>query len=443
MGNYVPSTEQEKTEMLREIGFTSYDDLFRSIPAELRLKRKLNLPDGCSEMEIRRKMNKIASKNTVFDTVLRGAGAYRHYIPSVVKSIASKEEFVTAYTPYQAEISQGILQAIFEFQTMMCDLTGLNASNASVYDGATAAAEAVAMCKERGKTKVLLSASANPQVIETIKTYCNAAGTPFDVISLSEGLTDAQKLKDNLCTDTACFYVEQPNFFGLYEDIDALSEIIHTKGAKLIVGCNPIALGIIKTPGECGADIAVGEGQPLGLPLSFGGPYLGFMTCTEKLMRKLPGRIVGETTDGSGNRAFVLTLQAREQHIRREKASSNVCSNEALCALTAAAYLSTMGPEGLKSAAIQCTSKAHYFAQKLCEIKGFSMKFHGEYFHEFVSNCPKSPQAILNALEERGILGGLPLKGELEGSILWCVTELVTKEEIDRTVMIIKEVCEK
>jgi glycine dehydrogenase subunit 1 len=438
MGSYIPSTEKEQKEMLSAAGFDSMDSLFSQIPASVRLNRLLDLPQGLSELEVRRKMNGIAAENTVFPTVFRGAGAYRHYIPAAVTRITSNETLLTAYTPYQAEISQGILQSIFEYQTMICELTGMDVSNASVYDGANAAAEAAAMCRDRRRTTVYVSSAAHPDTIRTMRTYAFGANTEIRLVPTANRATDAAALKEMLEEDNtaACFYLQQPNYYGTIEDAQTLGEIAHAAGAKFIMGCNPIALAVLKTPAECGADIAVGEGQPLGMPLGFGGPYLGFMACKKPLMRRLPGRIVGETTDAAGNRAFVLTLQAREQHIRREKALSNICSNEALCALTAAVYLSTMGPNGLKNAAEQCYSKAHYAAQKISAIKGFELKNTSEFFHEFVTACPNSEQTLLK-LEQHGILGGLPLS---DGELLWCVTELNSKEEIDRLAELLQEV---
>lgn len=422
--------------MLREIGYDSFDALFAHIPEEAKVK-SLNLPSGLSEMEAIEEMDRLAGKNIVFKHIFRGAGAYNHYIPAIVQSVVSKEEFVTAYTPYQAEISQGILQSIFEYQTMICELTGMDASNASVYDGATAAAEAVAMCKERKRTTAYVSAASNPQVIQTIQTYCYGSNTKVVVVPEKDGVTDIQALKEALDDESACFYMQQPNYYGNLEDAGTLGEITHEAGAKFIMGCNPIALAMIKTPAECGADIAVGEGQPLGLGLSFGGPYLGFMAATAKMTRKLPGRIVGETVDRDGKRAFVLTLQAREQHIRREKASSNICSNQALCALTAGVYLSAMGAEGMKQVASLCVSKAHYLQEKLSEA-GLERRDTQPFFHEFVTVCPGKSAEILLELEKNGILGGLMLS---EDEILWCATEKNTKAEMDAVCGIVKEVC--
>ncbi|MDL2294499.1 aminomethyl-transferring glycine dehydrogenase subunit GcvPA [Ruminococcaceae bacterium OttesenSCG-928-D13] len=436
MGHYLPSTEAQQQEMLRAIGLSAPGDLYAAAPAALRLSDGPNIPAGKSELEIRRAFEVMAAKNTVYPTIFRGAGAYRHYIPSIVSTVTGKETFLTAYTPYQAEMSQGILQSIFEYQTMICELTGMDASNASVYDGASAAAEAVAMCRDRKRSKALVSAAANPDVIETIKTYCWAAGTEVALVPERDGATDLDALKALLADDVACIYVQQPNYYGIIEDGAALCEAAHAAGAKTIMGVNPIAAALLKTPGECGADIAVGEGQPLGMPLAFGGPYLGFMACTAAMTRKLPGRIVGQTADAEGRRAFVLTLQAREQHIRREKASSNVCSNQALCAMTAAVYMAAMGPGGMEKAASQCASKAHYLAAELEKI-GFKRVHGGEFFHEFVTGCPVDAAALEKKLGENGILGGLTLEN---GDILWCATEMNTKDEIDRLVALAKEV---
>lgn len=435
MASYVPSTREERQEMLHTVGVSDYRELYRDVPAEMYLEKGLNLPDGMSELEVRQKMTAMAAKNKVFPTVLRGAGAYDHYIPSIVKYIPAKEEFLTAYTPYQAEMSQGILQTIFEYQTDICELTGMDVSNASVYDGATAAAEAAAMCRDRKRRVTLISGAAHPDVIQTVKTYCYGTGDELRVIPAKDGITDVEAMKGLLTPDVASVYIQQPNFYGQFEDAQTIGQLVHENGSVYTMGCNPIALAIMKTPKDCGADIAVGEGQPLGMPLSCGGPYLGFMASTGKYMRKLPGRIVGQTVDSEGNRAFVLSLQAREQHIRREKASSNICSNEALCALTAGVYMAAMGPEGMAQAAEQSMAKAHYLAEALCAIGGVSLVYPGPFFHEFVTTMPKA-DAVLEALEKAGILGGLPIP---EG-ILWCATEKVSKAELDRTAAIVREV---
>ena len=437
MGSYVPSTQAERLEMLKAIGLNDYKDLYRDVPAEMYLDAPLNIPHGMSELEVANAVSAMAAKNKVFSTILRGAGAYDHYIPSIVKYIPAKEEFLTAYTPYQAEMSQGILQSIFEYQTMICELTGMDVSNASVYDGATAAAEAAAMCRDRKRRVTLISGAANPDVINTVRTYCYGTNDELRIIPTKDGKTDLEALKEMLAAgDVASVYIQQPNFNGLFEDADAIGEAVHAANAMYIMGVNPTALAIMKTPADCGADIAVGEAQPLGMPLSYGGPYLGFMATLNKHMRKLPGRIIGETVDSNGDRAYCLALQAREQHIRREKASSNICSNEALCALIVGVYCSAMGPQGLASVASQSMSKAHYLATELCKIPGVSMKYTGEYFHEFVVEMPKVDE-VLKALEGAGILGGLPV----EGGVLWCATEKATKADLDKAVAIVKEVC--
>ena len=435
MGSYVPNTPDQRKAMLDTIGVASVEDLFRSVPQEMLVGDGLHLPAGLSELEVRAKVTALAEQNRVYKTILRGAGAYRHFIPAVVKSAISREELVTAYTPYQAEISQGILQAIFEYQTMICMLTGMDVSNASVYDGGTAAAEAITMCKDRKRTKAYVSACVNPDVLATMQTYCFGSDTELEMIPEKDGRTDLEALKAMVGADAACVYIQQPNYYGNVEEAAAIGEAVHAAGAKYIMGVNPIACAILETPAACGADVAVGEGQPLGLDLAFGGPYLGFMAATKAMFRKLPGRIVGQTHDVDGNTGYVLTLTAREQHIRREKASSNICSNQALCAFAAGVYLTAMGEEGLRQAATLSMSKAHYLAGELEKI-GMKRRHSGEFFHEFVADCP-APEAVLKALDAQGILGGLPV----EGGILWCATELVTKEELDRTVAILKEVC--
>ena len=436
MASFIPSTPEERLEMLKAIGLNDYRDLYKDVPAEMILEDgALNIPEGKSELEVNRAVTAMAAKNRVFSTVLRGAGAYDHYIPSIVKYIPAKEEFLTAYTPYQAEMSQGILQSIFEYQTGICEITGMDVSNASVYDGATAAAEAAAMCRDRKRRVTLISGAAHPDTINTVRTYCYGTNDELVVVPAKDGKTDLEALKGLLNAGVASVYVQQPNFYGLFEDTDAIAEAVHEAGAMFILGCNPIALGLMKSAREQGADIAVGEAQPLGMPLSYGGPFLGFMATTAKHMRKLPGRIVGQTVDAKGDRAFVLSLQAREQHIRREKASSNICSNQALCALTAGLYLAAMGPAGLAQAAKQSMSKAHYLAAELCKLPGVAMAYEGEYFHEFVTVMPKAEE-VLTALENADILGGLPV----EGGILWCATEKISKAELDKAVAIVKEV---
>jgi glycine dehydrogenase subunit 1 len=440
MGSYLPNTGAGRREMLAAMGRSSVEELFSAIP-EKALSPELSLPPGMAEMELAKEMGGLAAENRVFPRIFRGAGAYRHYIPAAVKRICANETFLTAYTPYQAEISQGILQSIFEYQTMICELTGMDLANASAYDGASAAAEGVNMCRDRARGTVYVSAAAHPQTIQTIKTYCGAYGAPVLIVPAGEdGKTSAEALAGFLAEEgaagtAACLYIQSPNFFGLMEDLPRFAGIVHHAGALLVAGVNPVSLGICESPGVLGADIAVGEGQPLGLPLAFGGPYLGFMACRSALMRRLPGRIVGETNDSGGQRAFVLTLQAREQHIRREKASSNLCSNQAHCALTAAVYLSVMGEDGFAELSRQCHAKAVYAAGRISSLPGYSLVYGGEFFNEFVTRCPDT-EKTLALLESRDILGGYPLARD---RILWCVTELNSKADIDELAAILKE----
>ena len=436
MGSYIPSTREERLAMLESIGMHSFDELYADIPEALRLKDGLSLPSGLSELEVAQKIEEIAGKNTRFSHIFRGAGSYQHYIPAIVKQVTSKEEFVTAYTPYQAEISQGLLQSIFEYQTMICELTGMDVSNASVYDGATAAAEAAAMCRDRKRGTICVSASVDPKTISVIRTYCFGSGAPLVILPEKDGLTDMESWNAMDTSSIACLIIQTPNYHGLIEDGASIANAVHNSGAKLIASCNPIALGLLETPGEFGADVAVGEGQPLGLPMGFGGPYLGFMASTKDMMRKLPGRIVGQTADVDGKRAYVLTLQAREQHIRREKASSNICSNEALCAMTAAVYLSAMGSAGLEKVAASCMANARYLLEELTAL-GFTRKYTGEFFHEFVTICPCDAAVLSEKLAAHGYLSGL-VTGQSE--MLWCTTEMNTKSEIDGLIAVIKEV---
>ena len=436
MGTFVPNTKAQQQEMLKEIGFEKLDDLFAHIPDAVKFKEELDLPSGMSEMEAGKQIRKIAAKNRIYETVFRGAGAYRHYIPAIVGSVLSNETLQTAYTPYQAEISQGVLQSIFEYQTMICDLTGMDVSNASVYDGGTAAGEAVAMCRGRKSNKALVSACIQPSVMKVIETYCFGNEMELAVIPEKDGKTDVEALKELMTDDTSCVLIQHPNYYGSLEDAEEIGKIAHSvKNCRFIMSVNPITLGTMKTPREYGADFAVGEGQPLGLPLAFGGPYLGFMASIDSVKRSLPGRIVGQTVDHNGKTGYVLTLQAREQHIRREKASSNICSNQALCALAVGVYLSAMGSEGLKNVATQCYSKAHYMAAELSRA-GFEIE-NEEFFHEFVTCSEKKAADVIKALDDDGILGGLPLD---DNRILWCCTEMNSKADIDRAVAVVKEV---
>ena len=434
MSGYVVNTKAEQQEMLQTLGMNSLDDLYVSVPEAAKLK-ELNIPEGKSELEVSREMKELAEKNTVFKHIFRGAGAYNHYIPAIVKSVTGKEEFLTSYTPYQAEISQGILQSIFEYQTQMCELTGLDVSNASVYDGAVATAEAVFMVQERKRSDILVADTVNPQVLRVIRTYCESRNVNIITVK-SKGLAvNPESVKELLNEGIAGVLIQSPNFFGIIEDVEGIAKVAHEAGAKVIMQTNPIALALLKNAREVDADICVAEGQPLGLPLSYGGPYLGIMTCKKELMRKLPGRIVGQTADKNGNRAFVLTLQAREQHIRREKASSNICSNEALCAMTASVYCAALGPDGLRQVAVNSASNAHYLAQELGKLKGFKLVSDKPFFNEFLMKCPRDCHQIIDKLAEKGYLGGLPINN----NILWCATEMNSKAEIDEMIKIIRE----
>ncbi|MBQ3849470.1 MAG: aminomethyl-transferring glycine dehydrogenase subunit GcvPA [Clostridia bacterium] len=437
MKSYVPNTQKERQEMLAEIGMKSMDDLFADIPADLKLSRPLDLPDALSESELRDLLNAYTIMNEEGGPLFRGAGAYRHYIPSVIPQLVARSEFYTAYTPYQAEMSQGMLQSLFEYQTMICRLTGLDAANASVYDGATAAAEAMLMLRDnKRKKKILYSAGLNPDVITVMKTYGHCAEMELVEIPLdSNGVTDVDAIAANM--DGAAGYIgATPNYFGNIEPMSKAAEAVHAKGGLLVSYVNPITLGVLARPADYGADIAIGDGQPLGLPLAFGGPYVGFMACTQKLMRNLPGRIAGQTTDAEGNRVFVLTLQAREQHIRREKASSNICSNQMLCAIMTSMYCSVMGPNGMREVGEQNVAKAHMFAKKLCEIKGIKLRWpNTPFFNEFVIDV-ENAKDINDALANYSITGGLVLK---DGGMLWCVTEMNCADEFDFVCDIIQD----
>lgn len=443
MGRYIPNTDQDQQEMLERLGLHSIEQLYEDIPSEVRLRRHLDLPTPLSEMELMRHMRDIAAKNDTVEEYVcfLGAGVYDRYIPSVVKHVLARQEFYTAYTPYQPEISQGTLQAIFEYQTMVCELTGMDVANASMYDGASALAEAVCMaCQATGREKVLIARSVHPQSREVIGTYSRFRGIKVQEVGYDDGRVDIEELKQLMTHDIAAVVVQNPNFFGVIEFLEEIAEITHHFGGLTIVSANPISLAVLKPPGQCGADIVVGEGQPLGSPLNFGGPYLGFMATTQKLMRKMPGRIVGQTVDLLGKRAFVLTLQTREQHIRREKATSNICSNQALNALAATVYLSVLGREGLKEVALLSTRKAHYAFKKLISEAGCSPVFSASFFDEFLVKVPVRVEELNRELLRRGIIGGYAVEKdypELEGGWLVAVTEKRTREEID---MLVSEV---
>jgi len=434
---YSPHTDKDKKEMLAAIGAASSEDLFKAIPKELRVQ-KLDLPEGISELELKKLIIEKTGKNYSTQKLnsFLGGGAYEHYIPQAVESIISRGEFLTAYTPYQAEASQGTLQAIYEYQSLICELTGMDVANASMYDGASALAEAVLLAvRETSRDRVIFSSSLHPEYKQVIRTYLEGYKIEFVEIPHSGGLFDESALKKESNDRTACVIVQNPNFFGCIEKVEKIESICHSAGALLIACVNPISLGVLKSPGEYNADIAVGEGQPLGIPLSYGGPYLGFFAVKEKHMRKMPGRIAGMTKDIEGKRGFVLTMQAREQHIRREKATSNICTNEGLMALAACVYLSLIGKEGIKEIARQNVLKSHYMKDELLKLSGFKMAFDAPSFNEFVLSCSREPDKIIGDLLKHGIIGGLPLGKfypEMKNCMLVCVTETKTKEEIDK-----------
>lgn len=435
---YIPNTKDDEQRMLEVIGVDSIDDLFSDIPEDIRLNRELDLKPSMSELEVANYIKKLAESNTTIDnlTCFLGAGAYDHYIPSIVKHITSRSEFYTSYTPYQAEISQGTLQYIFEYQTLICNLTGMDVSNASLYDGGTAIAEAAFMASNISRrNKVLVSKTVNPEYRKVLKTYAHLQQIEVVEIDEEEGVTDLDQLKNHVDDKTAAVIVQSPNFFGIIEDLETIGEIAHSqKRTMFITSVDPISLGILKTPGSLGADIVVGEGQSMGMPLSFGGPYLGFMATKKAHMRKLPGRIVGETVDVDGNRAYVLTLQAREQHIRREKATSNICSNQGINTLAAAVYLVTLGKEGLREVATQATQKAHYAYEQITKSGKYKPLFDKPFFKEFAVTSSVDAEKINEKLLEEKILGGYSLGREYpqyKNGILYAVTEKRTKEEID------------
>lgn len=431
MASYVPGTNEERVEMLKKAGFSDMESLFAHIPEALRLKGKLDIDDGMNEADAEQKVGALAEKNIVFRHVFKGAGAYNHYIPAVVSSVTSRNEFVTAYTPYQAEISQGVLKSIFEYQTLICRLLDMDVANASVYDGATATGEAVLMCAERKKNTVLVSACLNPQVKMVVKTYCASYG--FNVVESSE--KDGRTQIDGIDSDVFAVVFAQPNYYGCIEDSESIVKKAHDAGAKCIMNVYPAAMPMLKTPGEAGADVAVGDGQCLGMPLSFGGPYLGFMAASHSMMRKLPGRIVGKTQDGEGRDAYVLTLQAREQHIKRERASSSICSNQALCALTATVYMSAMGKTGMKEVAESCYSNAHYLADRFRDI-GIKIEF-DNFFSEFVTVHDGSVREISEKCMDAGFLPGHAIDGIDGTRLLWCTTEMNYKDEMDKLAEIV------
>lgn len=434
---YFPHTQEDLDVMLKKVGVGSLDELFSEIPESIRFKGDYDLPSAMSEMEIRHFFEQLGKKNEQL-TVFAGAGVYDHYTPSIVPNIIQRSEFLTSYTPYQAEISQGTLHYIFEYQSMMAELTGMDISNASMYDGSTATAEAVLMAVANAKkaNKVLVSGTIDPKVLRVIRTYAHFQNIEIELIAEKNGVTDKADMEQKIAAGgVAGVVVQQPNYYGIVEDYSGFADTCHDNKALFVMNSIAADLALLKTPREWGADIAVGDGQSLGIPMSFGGPYVGYMCCTEKLMRKMPGRIVGATQDNRGQRAFVLTLQAREQHIRRQKATSNICSNQSLMALFVTIYMSIMGKEGLKEAASLSYSAAHYLCEELVKTGKFTLAYEQPFFNEFCVRYNGNVDALQKHLADNGILGGVKVADDI---IMFAVTEKRTKEEINQLVELVK-----
>ena len=432
---YIPNTDDDRRAMLDAIGVATVDDLFADVPPNLRVDG-LDLPPALDEQALLAEMGALAERNQVPGQGMAcflGAGAYRHYIPSVVGHVISRSEFYTAYTPYQPEISQGTLQTMFELQSMVCELTGMDVANAGMYDGASALAEACLMASRlTGRTRIAVLDTVNPSYLDVVRTYASGPGLAVDVVA-----------DDDLSDEHACLAVQHPNFYGCLEDVWAREKAAHDAGALLIAAVDPISLGMLAPPGDYGADIAVAEGQSLGWPVAFGGPYLGLFACREQYLRQLPGRIVGRATDLDGRTGYVLTLQTREQHIRRERATSNICTSQQLVGLAATVYLATVGKQGLRSIAETCYQRAHHAAERIAALPGYSLAFEAPFFKEFTVRCPQPPSRIQERLLERGIIGGYDLGQDFPGLAhcsLLAVTEVNSKEEIDFLVETLAEV---
>jgi glycine dehydrogenase subunit 1 len=437
---YIPHTPGDRQRMLAALGLNSLDELLAGVPEAVRLQRPLNLPAALPEWEVQRQLAELGgqNRNTTELASFLGGGAYDHFVPAAITHLTRRSEFATAYTPYQPEVSQGTLQAIFEFQTAIARLVGLPVANASLYDGATACAEAVLLAQaETGGRHVIVSEAVHPHTRSVVQTYLKGRKHPTRIVKTPTGVTDPEAMVAKAGRKPACLVISQPNCFGQIEDVTALAHAAHQVGALCVVSVDPIAMGLLEAPGRQGADIVVGEGQALGLAQNFGGPYLGFLASRRELTRRLPGRLIGMSTDRQGRRAYVMTLQTREQHIRRERATSNICTNQGLCALAATIYLSLVGPTGLRKAAELCLQKAHYMAEQLAALTGFRLRYSGPFFKEFVLETPSSPAAIIRKLLGEGILAGIDLgrlQGSWRGGLLIAVTEKRTRVEIDRYV---------
>ncbi|MEO5657313.1 MAG: aminomethyl-transferring glycine dehydrogenase subunit GcvPA [Nitrospiria bacterium] len=435
---YIPNTPDDHRAMLATIGVERFEDLLTEIPASVRLGRPLAVAPALTELEVRREVGGLLARNAHAEryACFLGAGAYDHAIPSIVPFLASRSEFSTSYTPYQAEMSQGLLQTIYEFQTMICELTGMDVANASMYDGASALAEGALMaCRVTKRSHLVVPDTIHPHVRAVMTTYLQGISHPIHRIPSRDGRVDLEALAREVTDETAAVLMQHPNFFGNLEEVEEAARIAHARGALLVASVDPLSLGILTPPGTWGADVAVGEGQALGNAMSFGGPYVGFMATKKDFMRQIPGRIVGATVDTKGRPGYCLTLQAREQHIRRERATSNICTNQALMALTASIYLATLGPAGLREVGEQCVAKAHYAADRIAALPGYSRAFSAPFFKEFVVRTPRPPAELNARLLTTGFIGGLDL-GRFEKALanhwLVCVTEKRTREEIDR-----------
>ena len=447
--SYIPNTDADRARMLEAIGIRSIGELFTPVPEEIvRQADFTHVSPALDDISLKKHLISLSAKSADMDRFpcFLGAGIYDHYIPPIVGHITGRSEFYTAYTPYQPEVSQGVLQSIYEFQSLICRLTGMDVANASMYDGATALAEAAIMaCDLTKRHGVTIARSVHPVYRQTIRTYMPLLADSVAEIAadLRTGQLDPATVAATITDETACVVVQQPNFFGVVEDLKALADAVHARGALLVVTVDPIALGLLETPGACGADIVTGEGQGLGCYPAYGGPLLGLFACRKEYVRRLPGRIVGGTVDIDGTRAYTMTLRTREQDIRRDQATSNICTNQALFALAATVYLSAMGRQGMRKVADLCLQKAHYAQQQIAALPGFEPVFAGPFFKEFVIRCPQDPAAINRRLFEAGIIGGLPLSRDYpelgENTLLLCVTEQRTREEIDALVAALQE----
>ena len=442
--SFVPNTDNERKQMLDQIGVSSFDELINVIPKEVRLKKDLNLPPRLSELEVIKLLQDMSDKNITSEkfACFMGGGAYDHFIPAMVGAVLERPEFKTAYTPYQAEVSQGTLQAMYEFQSMICQLTGMDIANASLYDGGTALAESCLMSNAHNRRKeFVIAGSLNPNYRKVLNTVCSGRELTFKEAKAKDGTCDLELLKSMVSKDTSAVIVQHPNPYGNLENVTEIEKIAHACGCLYIVSVDPMSLGILEPPCTYNADIVVGEGQPLGIPLSYGGPYLGLFAAKQELLRKIPGRLSGVTEDSDGNRGFVLTLQTREQQIKREKATSNICTNQGLFMLAATVYMATMGKQGIKEVAEQSFHKAHYLAAKIKEIPGFSLLNDKPFFREFLVKAPVDNKVILDAAQKTGILGGIDTTRfpECEAGLLIAVTEKRTKEEMDKYVEVLKQ----